>query len=852
VFQPVVVTDRSSGRPRGVRVDSRHLRALRTERGLTRADLEAQSNVTSRTIARAENTGTCSIDTLRRLSRALDVPYERLWLPRPDEIRQRLIGRGLSPPRPPRGWVGRERVCAELETLLTEEPACAVCLEGPTGIGKTATARVLADQLAEAFPDGVIWVRAAFGRGAPPPRSVQRTIADVYGFATQLPSGEGIDPESFDRAFQHQLWQRECLLVLDDVDYAPSVAHFASDAVPAHCIVTTHFRDVASALPHRIEVVGLPDTRARELLETYIDAARLEDDAAGTARLLEVLDGVPRSLHIAGAVLAREPLTTPGAYASRIESDASAHTLLGKREHADPWARRQQTQVAAYQQVRRHVSSSAFELFTRLGLFGQTPFPVSWAAAAAGHTLDETRAELGELSNLYLVEIHQDGRGQRVQLDAHAAWFANTRRSDTRLAIARRLAGYAIEALETALPAGLTHAWKGFDRSCWRILMTELLELGLGETDAETWKDPEDVPELEVSDEARLLLDAAQAVCPLVQTFPLVEAHPWMVGAFAVARSLGEPAGELALVIGRWWQKHRGDLERSERWVREAARVADALYARTQALFGVGNFSAMSGAHESAAVWYRPAVDESRASDAPPSYLASVICNLAMSTSDRGESPGGERLELLEEAHALASDLDGPVIPHIDAVTGANRAIVAHRCGADDASVLEDALAQMHACFRRKTLRARLVATALAFEVSPGASAFPSVDPNTLEGLWSAAVAEALERGHAKDIYTLGEFVLYTRRHLTMPPEEQFLWRRSGLYPTVVSYDPVPDIGFVVMPLLYALEPLIEVTSPRQWREIQDAYLRVHGPTHHVCGDVDVILERLDEGAGSS
>ena len=114
--------------------------------------------------------------------------------------------------------VGREREVAALRALLLRPDSPLVTLVGPGGVGKTRLAVRVAEEIVDAFPDGVGFVPLAAIRD---PALVLPTIAQALGVR-----------EAGDRPLADQLVgllrDRELLLVLDNLEQvlaaAPRVA----------------------------------------------------------------------------------------------------------------------------------------------------------------------------------------------------------------------------------------------------------------------------------------------------------------------------------------------------------------------------------------------------------------------------------------------------------------------------------------------------------------------------------------------------------------------------------------------------------------------------------------------------
>ena len=121
-------------------------------------------------------------------------------------LRSRLVRPPL--PRPPTSLVGREREVAELCALLELAEVRLVTLTGPGGVGKTRLALRVAEELAGAFDDGVVFIGLA---QILDPAQVVPAIAHGLGVR------EAGDRDSAD-LLRDALVDRRLLLALDNLE----------------------------------------------------------------------------------------------------------------------------------------------------------------------------------------------------------------------------------------------------------------------------------------------------------------------------------------------------------------------------------------------------------------------------------------------------------------------------------------------------------------------------------------------------------------------------------------------------------------------------------------------------------
>ncbi len=131
---------------------------------------------------------------------------------------------GVSLPRPPTTFVGREREVAAVKALLDLPDVRLLTLTGPGGVGKTRLAIEVATSLKRAFADGVVFVELAALSDA---ALVIPTIAQAVG----VREAGGLPP--FER-LTAALRSRELLLVLDNCEHVVAAAMQIADLL-ANC-----------------------------------------------------------------------------------------------------------------------------------------------------------------------------------------------------------------------------------------------------------------------------------------------------------------------------------------------------------------------------------------------------------------------------------------------------------------------------------------------------------------------------------------------------------------------------------------------------------------------------------------
>jgi predicted ATPase/DNA-binding CsgD family transcriptional regulator len=278
-------------------------------------------------------------------------------------------------------FVGREREILEVERLLAKTRL--LTLTGTGGCGKSRLAIKVAGNLVEEFEDGVWWVGLA---PLADPALVPKSVASALDVREQ-------PGRSMTEALCDHLRPGNPMLVLDNCEHLIEACAVLVETLLLTCpglsILTTSREPlgVPGETVWTVPPLSLPEPDRASTVEhlmrcgaarLFVDRARsrlpafelTEKNAASTARVCRILDGIPLAIELASArmgTLAVEQI------AARLEDslgllDGGARTMEA----------RHQTMRAALQWSHELLSEPEQELFARLSVFAG-----GWTLSAA-------------------------------------------------------------------------------------------------------------------------------------------------------------------------------------------------------------------------------------------------------------------------------------------------------------------------------------------------------------------------------------------------------------------------------------------------------------------------------------
>jgi DNA polymerase III delta prime subunit len=225
--------------------------------------------------------------------------------------RQPIISSALACPAQlpigPCTFVGRAHALADASSVvgLTRRTKIPLMISGPIGVGKTAFALRLADDLAAEFPDGQLYADLSTrGVGAPSPDGIMRGFLRALGVpAHHVPDCQmqriGL--------YRSLLAQRRLFVLLEGASDEGQVRPLLGQSAHTQVVVTSSARLLGLDGMHRIELDTLARGESLALLARLIGAERVRAEAEAADAVAERCCDLPLAINIMGRKIAARP-----------------------------------------------------------------------------------------------------------------------------------------------------------------------------------------------------------------------------------------------------------------------------------------------------------------------------------------------------------------------------------------------------------------------------------------------------------------------------------------------------------------------------------------------------------------
>ncbi|MFQ5436861.1 MAG: BTAD domain-containing putative transcriptional regulator, partial [Anaerolineae bacterium] len=208
------------------------------------------------------------------------------------------------------------------DRLLQTGARNVLALVGLGGIGKTALATMLAHDLRDAFPDGVLWANAATAD----PMSLAGRWANLFGYDFSQIS----QLEERAAVLRELLAAKRVLIVFDNVTSPAWVRQFIPEGDRTAVLLTTRNADYAYMLQASVEEIGVLTRENGRLLLTEIIGDRVAAEPEAAAEIYQLRRGLPLAITIAAKQLARRRRRSLSWLVSRLQDETSRIDLADK------------------------------------------------------------------------------------------------------------------------------------------------------------------------------------------------------------------------------------------------------------------------------------------------------------------------------------------------------------------------------------------------------------------------------------------------------------------------------------------------------------------------------------------
>ncbi|MDH6708721.1 DNA-binding SARP family transcriptional activator [Kitasatospora sp. MAA19] len=317
---------------------------------------------------------------------------------------------------------------------------------GPAGVGKTALVLRWAHRNAAAFPDGRIGVNLR-GFDETEPLSPEQALAELLRALGTEDAALPARWEELTEAYRTLLAGRRVLLVLENARDTEQVLPLLPTEPGCVVVVTSRHRLTGLLEVGGARALSLESLDAQEafgVLAGVTGRPRLEAEREAAERVVELCEGLPLALRIAGSRLATRPHWRVATLAGELSDERSRLAALATQGALSV--------AAALELTVRTLPEPAVELFRLLGVHPGQQVDTAAAASLAGTDRRAAAAWLELLHLAHLIEESAPGRFERHNLiRLHARHAAEELPAATRAAALTRLVDHYLAATAAGL-----------------------------------------------------------------------------------------------------------------------------------------------------------------------------------------------------------------------------------------------------------------------------------------------------------------------------------------------------------------------------------------------------------------
>ncbi|TCC33166.1 AfsR/SARP family transcriptional regulator [Kribbella speibonae] len=307
------------------------------------------------------------------------------------------------------GFVGRGAAIGRLREVLggvRVRPAPIAALAGPGGVGKSELAVHVGHLVADAFPDGQLYVDL---RGSTPDVAPLEPAEVLGRFLRSLGAADGTVPADTDEAaarFRSMTNDLRLLVVLDNALDVSQVEPLIPAGPECRTIVTSRriLAALTGAVHEPLEV--LPEEDAIALLARLVQRVDLADpeQRQAAANVVRLCGALPLAVSIAASRLTSRPSWTLPTLADRLATTDHGSRRLSELQTEDRGVR------ASFQVSYQELDDRQQRLFRQINLLDAADVGIPVAAALANTSTSTAEDLLESLVDMQLLDSHAPGR----------------------------------------------------------------------------------------------------------------------------------------------------------------------------------------------------------------------------------------------------------------------------------------------------------------------------------------------------------------------------------------------------------------------------------------------------------